>query len=108
VTTAEISRQGKNGLKVIGDMTFSTAPRLYDDSITLLKNEKGKELNIDLTQVAKADSAGLALLLEWLVLVKRKGGRLVVKGMPESMQAIAHLCQIDSTLDALSIKQAKD
>jgi phospholipid transport system transporter-binding protein len=59
------------------------------------------EINLDLAQVERVDSAALALLLEWIAQVKEKGGRVSLKGLPESLLAIARLCQVDSTLNSL-------
>jgi phospholipid transport system transporter-binding protein len=77
-------------------MTFATAKQLLQQSESFFA--KPQNLEIDLSRVTAADSAGLALLLEWKVRAARADSELVVEGLPEAMQAIAHLCRIESLL----------
>jgi phospholipid transport system transporter-binding protein len=99
MTEAKIDRQGDSDFQVSGDMTFETTRKLLADSKALF--QEVKDLNLDLAEVEHVDSAGLALLLEWVSQAKEKGGKISLKGTPESLLAIARLCQLDSTLDSL-------
>lgn len=49
---------------VSGALTFETVPILYKDSAVWF--EGTGDLTLDLAQVTNTDSAGLALLVEWL------------------------------------------
>lgn len=105
MTEAKIDRQGDSDFQVTGDMTFETARKLLIDSKALF--QEVKDLNLDLAEVEHVDSAGLSLLLEWISQAKKKGGKISLKGMPESLLAIARLCQVDSTLDSFVEKKAE-
>lgn len=105
MTEAKIDRRGDADFQVTGDMTFETTRKLLTESKDLF--EDVSDLNLDLAEVEHVDSAGLALLLEWISRTKAKGGKISLKGIPESMRAIARLCQVDSSLDALVVKDSK-
>jgi phospholipid transport system transporter-binding protein len=51
-----------------------------------------------LRAVTRADSAGLALMVEWLREARRRGGRLEVVNMPDQMFGIAHMSKLDRVL----------
>jgi phospholipid transport system transporter-binding protein len=77
-------------------MTFATVKQLLAQTEAYFN--KPQNLEIDLSRVSGADSAGLALLLEWKARAALVGIEVVVEGMPEAMQSIAHLCRIDNLL----------
>ena len=56
-------------LKVHGPLTFATVPGLFIESNSVIKSAS-ETITIDLQDVSRTDSAGLALLVEWL----RAGG----------------------------------
>ncbi|HEY8553493.1 MAG TPA: STAS domain-containing protein, partial [Burkholderiales bacterium] len=51
-------------LAVAGDLTFETVPEIYAESRAWFERANGR-VTVDLAEVERADSAGLALLLEW-------------------------------------------
>ena len=55
----------KGTIKVRGPLTFATVPRLFLDSNHIIKSAS-ETITIDLQDVSRTDSAGLALLIEWL------------------------------------------
>ncbi len=67
-------------------MTFATTRKLLAESKSLFQEEE--DLNLDLAEVEHADSAGLALLLEWIAQAKEKGGMVSINGMPKSLLAL--------------------
>jgi phospholipid transport system transporter-binding protein len=97
VTTASIERDGAFHFRVVGEMTFSTAKQLLKQSESYFTGSQ--DVEIDLSQVTAADSAGLALLLEWKAAAADKGVQVAVNQLPESIVSIAHLCQIDALLE---------
>ncbi len=52
-------------LKVHGPLTFATVPGLFMESNSIIKSVS-ETITIDLQHVSRTDSAGLALLVEWL------------------------------------------
>lgn len=96
VAQAQIVRDGAFRFHVEGEMTFATANELLRQSVSYF--QKPQDLEIDLSQVTAADSAGLALLLEWKARAVEDGVQVSVVGLPEAMQSIAHLCRIEELL----------
>ena len=96
---ARIIRDGVFRFHVEGEMTFATARQLLSQSEDYFS--KPQDLEINLSRVTAADSAGLALLLEWKARTGQAGHQLVVGGLPEAMRSIAHLCRIEPLLDGI-------
>lgn len=53
---------------------------------------------VDASAVEAGDSAGVALLLEWLGEGRRRGRRVAFQGLPERLLAIARLSGVDDLL----------
>jgi phospholipid transport system transporter-binding protein len=97
---AKLAQDGEKDFSVTGDMTFATARKLLAESKNLFK--KSKRINLHLGKVERADSAGLALLLEWVSQAERMGAEIMLDGIPEPILAIARLCQVDRLLETLT------
>jgi phospholipid transport system transporter-binding protein len=69
--------------RVAGALTFDTVPALYRDSAAWFA--AGGDLIVDLGQVTRADSAGLALLVEWLRRARAGDARLHLANIPEQV-----------------------
>lgn len=94
---ATIEKIDDHRFKVNGDMTFNTTQALLSASKQLFA--QAKELNLNLSGVNNADSAGLALLLEWIAEIEKKGGKVSLEGIPAPIRTMAKLCQIESTIE---------
>ncbi|MES9994428.1 MAG: STAS domain-containing protein [Candidatus Thiodiazotropha sp.] len=97
MTITKVERDGAFHFHVQGDMTFASVRDLLQHSTELFS--KVDELEVDLSRVDHADSAGLALVLEWMAQAAERNAKIVFTGMPESMISIARLCQVESLLD---------
>ncbi|MET0071072.1 MAG: STAS domain-containing protein [Candidatus Thiodiazotropha sp.] len=97
MTITKVERDGAFHFHVQGDMTFSSVRDLLQRSTELFSSVD--ELEVDLSQVDHADSAGLALVLEWMAQAGERNAKIVFTGIPESMISIARLCQVESLLD---------
>ncbi|MBV1875674.1 MAG: STAS domain-containing protein [Cycloclasticus sp.] len=56
------------------------------------------DLVFNLAGVEKADSAGLALLVEWMVMAERSGRAICFQEMPKQMLDIARVSGLDEIL----------
>lgn len=81
---------------VTGALTFETVPDLYRSSAGWF--EGAGELILDLAQVERADSAGLALLIEWLRRAQAANRTLRFANTPAQVQT---LIRINGLQDAL-------
>jgi phospholipid transport system transporter-binding protein len=66
-----------------------------------------KALTLDLSKVQQTDSAGLALLLEWLAQANRQGCRVSIQGLPASLLSVARMCHLDGLLASQTVKSGE-
>lgn len=86
---------GAGGFAVSGPVTFATAGRLLEEGN---RQFTGQALLVDLAGVTDVDSAGLALLLEWLRGARAEGRGLRFVALPAKLLAIARLSGVDFLL----------
>ncbi len=53
---------------------------------------------IDLAAVTHCNSAGLALMIEWLAEAQRTGRNIRFDNIPDSLRQISTVCQVDSLI----------
>lgn len=87
---------GGGRFKLHGELSFQTVPRFLDSTRNLVSERS--EVTIDLGGVQRSDSAGVALLIEWLREVRRAGHTVNYVNIPSQMLAIARASSIDSIL----------
>lgn len=76
-------------LLITGDLNFSTVAVLWKKALPWLVTNDA--LCIDLSQVKSANSAGLALLIEWVRYAKSQNKTIVFKGLPHSIKVLAEI-----------------
>lgn len=81
---------------VSGELTFLTVNRVLDDIQSLVASLS--TLQIDLSDVTRSDSAGLALLVHWMRAAKQAKKQLVFHHIPAQMLAIASASGLDELL----------
>lgn len=86
------------GARFRGPLTFETVPALFRDLEERVKREAPVDC-IDLADVTAADSAALALLLEWQARARADGRTLAVRNAPGSLLRLARLCEAVDLLD---------
>lgn len=79
-----------------GELDFETVPAaLHHAGARMLGNGR---LEVDLRDVTRADSAGLALLVEWLRESENAGNEIVFVNIPEQLLSIARVCGLEDIL----------
>lgn len=81
---------------VSGELTFNTVPGLYEASAAWFAG--ADELVIDLAQVSRADSAGLALMIEWRRRAKAANRRLRFVSVPAQVQTLIRVSGLQDVL----------
>ena len=92
----ELIDKGEGRFALKGEMSFDTAERILHASEEPF--EQHTRLEVDLSGVTKADSAGLALLLEWITWANHTVREIRFDGMPERVLAIAKTTEVDPLL----------
>lgn len=81
---AEITGDAASGYALSGRLTYATVPALYDRA----ELEFADTTSLDLGNVERIDSAGLALLMEWTCAAKGQHKELVLTNIPESLKSM--------------------
>ena len=86
-------------MRLSGELSFRTVPGLLRQGRG--RFEGASRFQLDLSGVTRTDSAGLALLLEWLQACRRRQQDLLLLDLPESLAAIARVSNLDRLLERL-------
>jgi phospholipid transport system transporter-binding protein len=79
-----------------GDLDFSSVLSVLQHAgVNMLGNN---QLRVDLKGVTRADSAGLALLVEWLRESEIAGNSIEFVNVPAQLLSIARVCGLDDIL----------
>jgi phospholipid transport system transporter-binding protein len=78
---------------VDGDLTFSTMDKNTVSTFAFLTT--GKQITLDLGKVGNADSAGLALMLEWIKHARTKRVQLRFINVPGQILNLAKLSGLE-------------
>lgn len=90
------SAPGRYGVR--GALTFATARQALDAGLQALAAASDASIEVDCAEVGVSDSAGLAVLVEWLAWARRSGRELRFSNLPEALCAIARICEIEGLL----------
>lgn len=95
-----ISEPTSGRVVVTGELTFGTAREARQIGILVLESSQAQRIVVDCSAVTRADSAGLAVLLDWLAWGRRRSRPLSLQNLPESLVAIARISEVDGLLTA--------
>ncbi|MBS3964963.1 MAG: STAS domain-containing protein [Methylomonas sp.] len=90
-----LTEQSPGLFTVEGNLTFAT---IDQQTLTSFKFLKGIDtICIDLARVGTTDSAGLALMIEWIKHSRKIRAQLRFKNVPDQLMALAKLSGFDKT-----------
>jgi phospholipid transport system transporter-binding protein len=95
-----ISEPNPGRVVVTGELTFASAREARQLGVLVLESSRADRIVIDCAGVTRADSAGLAVLLDWLAWGRRKSRSVSLQNLPESLVAIARISEVDGLLSA--------
>ena len=79
-----------------GELSFESVPALSGSILPLL--QENARLDISLDKVRRSDSAGVAMLVEWLRLARQQDKPLRFLDIPEQMLSIVRVSGLDTIL----------
>jgi phospholipid transport system transporter-binding protein len=94
---ARLEALGNGRFKVYGALNAETVTELLKGSKAAFKG--AASLEIDLANVPEGDSAGLALLIEWLRLAGQHRQQIHFKNVPEQIAALARISEVENLLN---------
>jgi phospholipid transport system transporter-binding protein len=92
-----LARPDADTLALAGALTFATAARAFAEGKRALAD--GAPTRLDLSGVARIDSAGLACVLALAADASRAGRRLGVVHWPDGLRALADVCDVAHLLE---------
>lgn len=94
-------------LDVRGALTFATARAAYEAGMRVIGKGRGNgaaaggsPLVVDCAGVNESDSAGLAVLIEWLASATRAGRAIRFSNLPEGIRAAAQISGVEEILSS--------
>lgn len=93
---ARLERVAPGTWRLGGELSYETVPAVAPRVAELFSGQEAVE--VDLAQVERADSAGVALLVEWMMEANRRGASIRYLNMPPQMLAIARVSSLDRIL----------
>ncbi|HKJ22874.1 MAG TPA: STAS domain-containing protein [Gammaproteobacteria bacterium] len=93
---AHIEAAGEGRYLLCGELSFATVPALLREVDTPFNGQE--QVILDLERVTRADSAGLALLVEWVRRARQRSTPLTIRNMPPQLQGMAKVAGLDRVL----------
>lgn len=95
---ADIVDMGEGRFALQGDLSFDTVAGLLDRGTKHFAEHS--RIIIDMAEVGLADSAGLALLMEWVGWANHSVREIRYENVPERLVNIASISEVDGMLEA--------
>lgn len=89
---------GEGRFRISGELSFKTVNLVLEESRDSIFAHTGPTVEIDLGEVSRADSAGLALLLQWMRMARSSQLNILFRHLPEQLLAIAHAGDLEELL----------
>ncbi|MCU7800684.1 MAG: STAS domain-containing protein [gamma proteobacterium symbiont of Lucinoma myriamae] len=81
-----------------GQLNFKSVPVLWSKNRTLLFADEADTLNVDLAQLERSDSSGLALLVEWYREAELQDKKIIFYNLPSQMYDLARISGLNEIL----------
>lgn len=84
-------------IQVSGEMNAVSVPVLLNAAVDLFR-QSGPQITIDLAEVSRADSSGLALMIDWMRTARQQQQQLSFRRLPEQLREMARVSGIEDIL----------
>ena len=81
---------------IAGKLHFANVMSIYAESLPHLLT--AREVEFDFSQVSACDSAGLALIIEWIKFTRQKNIKIALKHLSGEVMALARASSLDKIL----------
>lgn len=98
MSEARLEALGEGRFRVSGVLDASTVGGVLDESEKRFAD--APRIAIDLGGVAEGDSAGLALLIEWIRRARERSQKIAFANVPAQIQALARISEVEGLLAA--------
>jgi phospholipid transport system transporter-binding protein len=94
----QVSVAAPGCITVSSPLTFETARRVCEAGVACFVSDGSPTIVVDCAAVPNADSAGLAVLIEWRRWAHQHGRQLKFTNLPAQISAIARLSEVSELL----------
>ncbi len=98
MSTARLESLGEGRFRVSGVLDASTATEVLEQSES--RFAQAPQIDVDLGGVGESDSAGLALLIEWLRMARQSGKQIHFENVPAQIAALARISEVEDLIGA--------
>lgn len=95
--TANLTKNDTLNYQLSGELTMQNVPLVAKETAAMVNAMQG-DIVINLSAVSRADSAGLALLIDWLRTANQRGFSIKFEGLPAQLKQIARISELDQIL----------
>ena len=81
-----------------GQLSFKSVPEFWTKNREVFFADKSDSLDIDLSQLGRSDSSGLALLVEWYREAEMQNKKITFFNLPSQMYDIARISGLNDVL----------
>jgi phospholipid transport system transporter-binding protein len=86
-------------LRAEGPLTFASARRARELGLDAIEAAADGALLVDCQGITVSDSAGLAVLLDWLAAARSQGRSLRFVHLPQGLAALGRISEVDELLE---------
>jgi phospholipid transport system transporter-binding protein len=96
VSRARLEALGEGRFRVSGVLDATTATDVLEQSQS--RFTQAPNVEVDLGGVGESDSAGLALLIEWLRMARQSGKQIHFANVPAQIEALARISEVEDLI----------
>jgi phospholipid transport system transporter-binding protein len=102
---ARFESLGGGRFRVTGVLDATTAREVLEESEA--RFAQSKEIDVDLGGVGESDSAGLALLIEWLRAARQGDRAIRFANVPAQIEALARISEVEDLIGSGGAKKTE-
>ena len=87
VSTGQIRQVASDHFALVGPLTFDSVPLLWREGLPMAGGQR--RVILDLAGITRTDSAGLALMIEWMRVARDQNSSIRFRNVPLQLRAIA-------------------
>lgn len=96
MSRARLDSLGTGHFRVSGVLDAATAADVLEQSESAFA--QAPQIEVDLGGVGESDSAGLALLIEWLRIARQAGKKIHFANVPAQIEALARISEVEDLI----------
>ena len=98
INSAQLEKVSEGHYILKGQLNFGSVPELWNDNKALLFDDESNTLDINLAQLERSDSSGLAILVEWYREAEQRNKNITFLNMPAQMYDMARISGLNEIL----------